>query len=194
MRSFDVLAVGASTGGPAALPVLLAPLAGKLTVPIVITQHIGLGFAASLAQSLTQQCNIAAHEAQDGAILQPGEVYLGPGGRHFTIRAERGALVARLDDGPPQCFCKPSVDVMLGSLADMPALRTLVVILTGMGQVGMAGSRRIKDQGGCILAQDQETSVVWGMPGAVAGAGLCDAVAPLPSLASAVLRKLGSPA
>ena len=191
---FQMLAVGASTGGPDALAGLLQPLAGRLPVPVVVTQHIGTGFSMALAQSLSQRCGLPVHEAFDGQWLQSGHIYLAPADRHLLVRPQQGQWLARLDDGPPECFCKPSVDTMLRSLAASGGPRTLVVILTGMGQDGLAGARLICQKGGRILAQDQASSVVWGMPGAVAGAGLCDAVLSPPALAQKVLRMLGASA
>ena len=187
---FDVLAIGSSTGGPEALHVLLAALAGRLTLPVVITQHIGRGFTASLAQSLANCSKQPCAEARDGELLLPGRIYLAPGGHHLSFRRHPQGVICQLDDGPPECFCKPSVDVMLRSLSGIPSLRTLAVILTGMGQDGLNGSACIKAKGGTVLAQDEATSVVWGMPGAVAKAALCDAIVPLHGMGETISRLL----
>ena len=187
---YDVLAIGSSTGGPQALHVFLAAIATRLTLPVVITQHISQGFTASLARSLQETCKIEVHEAHDGQALSAGEVYLAPAGKHLRIERQGPTLLCRLDDGPPECFCKPSVDVMLRSLAEITALHTLVVILTGMGQDGLLGATHIKACGGSIFAQDEASSVVWGMPGAVAKADLCTAVLPLHQLGDAVIDVL----
>ena len=187
---FDVLAIGASTGGPEALTTLLGALAAQVRVPIVITQHMSAGFTAPLAQSLAQMCKLPIHEVQAERALLPGQAYLAAAGTHLHIQSFNGQLVAFPGDGPPECFCKPSVDVMLRSLAKLPSIHTLVVILTGMGQDGLIGSTLVKSHGGSILAQDEASSVIWGMPGAVAKAGLCDSVLPLHALAGAVMQKL----
>lgn len=187
----DILAIGASTGGPEALQVLLASLGNRLHLPIVITQHLGHAFTRSLAATLERVSRIPCHEAEDGMYLLPGHAYLAPGGRHLCIRQTQALLTCALDDGPAECFCKPSVDVMLRSLSGLPAVRTLVVILTGMGQDGLVGTGLIKAGGGWVLAQDEKSSVVWGMPGAVAKANLCEAILPLDELGSAVLRMAG---
>jgi len=187
---FDVLAIGASTGGPEALAVLLGSLAAHVNVPIVITQHMSVGFTAPLARSLSQVCQLPIHEVQAEQVLLPGQAYLAAAGRHLKIQSLNGRLIACPDDGPPECYCKPSVDVMLRSLADLPAVQALVLILTGMGQDGLVGSSLVKSRGGSILAQDEASSVVWGMPGAVAKAGLCDGILPLHALAGAVAQKL----
>ena len=197
MREFahhrwDVLAIGASTGGPTALTELLQSMAGQIEVPIVITQHMGLGFTASLAQSMSEKSGIFTREVQDGEMLQAGRAYLAPGGQHFQIERTGGQLIGRLNDGPPECFCKPSVDVMFRSLAEIRGLHVLAVVLTGMGQDGLMGARLIKSKGGVILAQDEASSVVWGMPGAVAKAGLCESVLALDAMGGEILKRLRS--
>ena len=192
VAAFQMLAIGSSTGGPDALACLLQPLSGRLSVPVVVTQHIGTGFSGALAQSLSQRCQLPVHEAADGQMLQAGHVYLAPADRHLHVRTQQGQWLIRLDDGPPENFCKPSVDAMLRSLSTISGLRTLVVILTGMGQDGLKGAGLLHRQGNAILAQDQNSSVVWGMPGAVAEAGLCTAVLSPPGLANKVLHMLGT--
>ena len=187
---FDVLAIGASTGGPDALTAVLQAIAHPIHVPIVITQHMGIGFTASLAQSIAKNTKLNACEVQDGDILHPNCVYLAPGGRHFEIELAGGLLIGRLSDGPAECFCKPSVDVMFRSLAKISGVRTLALVLTGMGQDGLVGAQLIKSKGGVILAQDEASSIVWGMPGAVAKAGLCEAVLPLQSIGESILKLL----
>ena len=191
----DVLAVGASTGGPQALQVLfggLARAARPLTFPILVTQHMGEGFVAALAHSLQENTGIPTVEAEHGMLLLPGHAYLAPGGRHLRMARQGQHAVCRLDDGPPENFCKPSVDVMLRSLSQLVPLRVLVVMLTGMGQDGLLGCQGLHASGSVILAQDKASSVVWGMPGAVAQAGICSAVLPLAQLASQVLKLAGN--
>ncbi len=187
---FELLAIGASTGGPQALALLLAGLRGRLTLPVLITQHLGAGFTAALARSLSDSGALPTVEATDGLPLLPGRAHLAPAGRHLRVERQGRQGICRLDDGPPEQFCKPAVDVMLRSLAQAPAWRTLVVMLSGMGQDGLQGCRELARCGGVVLAQDQASSVVWGMPGAVAKAGLCRAVLPLQQLPAAVLELL----
>ncbi len=194
-RGFDVLAIGSSTGGPQALQLLFAGLAGAglpLAFPIVVTQHMTAGFVGALAQSLQDNSGIPSHEAADGLVLQPGHAYLAAGGRHLRLETQGLQLVCRLDDGPPENYCKPAVDVMLRSLAQKVSLRTLVVILTGMGQDGLLGCRQLHAGGSTILAQDQASSVVWGMPGAVAQAGICHAVLAPEQIALRVRESAGA--
>ncbi len=129
-------------------------------------------------------------EARDGEKLEPGRIYLAPGDRHLLIEGSRAVMHARLSTDPPENFCRPSVDPMLRSASAACDGRVLVAMLTGMGQDGLAGTRAIIQAGGAAVAQDEATSVVWGMPGAVAQAGLCQAVLPLPRLAPKLLELL----
>ncbi len=195
-RRFDVLAIGASTGGPQALQIFFAELVRlgqPITFPLLVTQHMAVGFIPALAHSLQTNTAIPTFEAEDGMLLLPGHAYLAPGGRHLRMEQQGLHAVCRLDDGPAENFCKPSVDVMLRSLTQTASLRTLVVMLTGMGQDGLLGCQRLHAGGSFILAQDRASSVVWGMPGAVAQAGICRAVLSLEQLASHVLDLAGTP-
>jgi two-component system, chemotaxis family, protein-glutamate methylesterase/glutaminase len=188
-----LLAVGSSTGGPQALFTLVQGLGKTLNVPVVMTQHMPATFTAILADHISKLGGLPCAEAKDGEILAPGRMYLAPGDRHLLIHAARNGLQARLSSDPPENFCRPSVDPMLRSAAAACGGRVLVAVLTGMGQDGLAGTRRVIDAGGCAVAQDQATSVVWGMPGAVAQAGLCHAVLPLPRIAPKLLGLLRMP-
>jgi two-component system chemotaxis response regulator CheB len=125
-------------------------------------------------------------EARDGMRLEPGRIVLAPGNRHLLVEADGGGLRVRLGDGPPENFCRPSVDPMLRSAAAACGGRVLVVMLTGMGHDGRDGTAALIAAGGAALAQDEATSVVWGMPGAIAAAGLCDDVLPLEAIAPRV--------
>jgi two-component system chemotaxis response regulator CheB len=189
-----LLAVGASTGGPQALFALFGALPKTFPLPIVLTQHMPKTFTAILADHITRLGGIACAEAQDGDALRPGLALLAPGDRHLLIEARGEALVARLSDAPAENFCRPAVDPMLRSASAATAGRTLAVILTGMGQDGLAGSRVLVAAGGQVLAQDEATSVVWGMPGAVAQAGLARAVLPVAGLALRIVEAAGGPA
>jgi two-component system, chemotaxis family, protein-glutamate methylesterase/glutaminase len=172
----EILAIGSSTGGPPALFQVLKELSPPPRIPILIVQHMPPTFTGILAAHISRQSGIAAAEAADGAALEPGRIYVAPGNFHMTIDAAR---VIRLNQGPPENYCRPSVNPTLRSLATVYGGRVLATILTGMGYDGLEGCRAVVEAGGAVIAQDKATSVVWGMPGAVATAGLCSAVLPL---------------
>ena len=174
-----VLCFGSSTGGPQALLAVFAKLPPNLPVPVLVTQHMPPTFTAILAKRLGQTANRPAHEAVDGQKIVANEIYLAPGGRHMAVERRGTDVVARLLDTPPENFCKPAVDPMLRSVARVWGGQVLMVMLTGMGQDGLAGSTQVVQSGGRVIAQDEASSVVWGMPGAVARAGLCEAILPL---------------
>ncbi len=186
-----ILLIGSSTGGPQALlevvPALKAAIAG---VPTVITQHMPPTFTGILAGHLAKATGAPCAEARDGEPLLAGSIHVAPGGLHLTIVEADGRAIARLDDGPPVNFCKPAVDPMFESAARVFGAATLGVVLTGMGQDGRDGARAIADRGGSVIAQDEATSVVWGMPGAAAKAGVCAAVLPLGDIAPIVARTI----
>jgi two-component system chemotaxis response regulator CheB len=187
----DVIAIGCSTGGPQALQTLFAGLrAGGLAQPILITQHMPAMFTTILADHLQKQSGRPCSEATDGTPLVPGQIVVARGDWHMRVES-RGAHahVVRCSQEPPENFCRPAVDPMLRSVAQVYGSRVLAVILTGMGSDGLDGGRAVVAAGGTLLAQDEATSVVWGMPGAVATAGLCTAVLPLGELAAAILKR-----
>lgn len=184
------IVIGASTGGPNALFKLLAALP-PLTVPLFITQHMPPMFTAILAQHFARYAGVAAAEAKDGERVEPGRIYVAPGALHMTVRGSAGQASIALDDGPPVNFCKPSVDPLMASVAAVYGAGVLGVMLTGMGSDGLEGARAIVAGGGAMIVQDQISSVVWGMPGAVAKAGLAEEVVPLDSLAACIARRLG---
>lgn len=185
-----LLAVGSSTGGPQALFAFVQGLGRSLPVPVVLTQHMPPSFTPILAEHLDKLGGLACREARDGEALVAGTIYLAPGDSHLLVEGTPGKLRARLSQGPPENFCRPSVDPMLRSATSACGGRVLVVMLTGMGHDGLAGTQLVIEKGGCAIAQDEATSVVWGMPGAIAQAGLCHAVLPLPNLASKALELL----
>jgi two-component system, chemotaxis family, protein-glutamate methylesterase/glutaminase len=185
-----LLAVGSSTGGPQALFTLVQGLGKTLNVPVVLTQHMPATFTPILAEHIAKLGGLPCAEAKDGEPLQAGRIYLAPGNYHLLVNGARGTLTARLSSDRPENFCRPSVDPMLRSAAAACDGRVLVAMLTGMGQDGLAGTRSVIDGGGSAVAQDEATSVVWGMPGAVAQAGLCHAVLPLPRIAPKLLDLL----
>jgi len=186
----DVIAIGSSTGGPQALFSVIKEMGGWLPQPVVITQHMPPAFTAILASHIEKQCLVKCTEAKDGDVLEPRHYYVAPGDFHMLIELVAGAPTVRLVKGPPENFCRPSVDPMLRSLVDVYGRRILVVILTGMGQDGMKGSEAVVRSGGAVVAQDEATSVVWGMPGAVAMAGLCSSVLPVGEIGNFVRQKV----
>lgn len=181
-----LLAVGSSTGGPQALFTLFGELTRRLTQPVVVTQHMPPLFTRSLAEHLARLGHRPCVEAEDGMPLLPDRVHVAPGDRHLLVEAVGDRLVARITTTPPVNSCRPSVDPMLRSAVAACQGRVLAVILTGMGRDGAAGARCVVEAGGAVLAQDENSSVVWGMPGAVAREGLCHAVLPLDRLAAKV--------
>jgi two-component system chemotaxis response regulator CheB len=178
-----VLGIGSSTGGPQALLRFLMPLKVGLDVPVFITQHMPPKFTEFLASHLAKETGLPCAEARDGEIAQKGSVYVAPGDHHMIVTRQGQNVVLHLNQGPKENYCRPSVDPMLKSLVATYGDRTLAVILTGMGSDGHRGCEDVVRAGGAVAAQDEATSVVWGMPGAVARAGLCSTVLPLEDLA-----------
>ena len=183
-----VIAIGSSTGGPQALSEVLKNLGSGVTQPIVITQHMPPTFTAILAEHMTRYTGRLAAEAKDGETLQNGHIYVAPGGTHMLFEAVGAHTVVRLNDGPPENSCKPAVDPMLRCLSEIYKKKLLTVILTGMGHDGLKGAKVAIAAGASLIAQDQASSVVWGMPGAVAQAGICNAVLPLSQIGHAIGR------
>ncbi len=182
-----ILAIGSSTGGPQALFAVLKDI-GTLDIPIVITQHMPATFTKILATHITQQTGLEAHEGEHGMSVEAGKVYVAPGGKHMLFDLNAGKLTIKIDDGPQENFCKPAVDPMMRSLIEHYNQRVLCVILTGMGHDGLQSARSLVEKKGRVIAQDEKTSVVWGMPGAVAQDGICSAVLPLTEIGAWVKR------
>lgn len=184
-----VLLIGSSTGGPQALMALVTELGPVIDrFPVLITQHMPPTFTTILAEHLARSSRKPAAEAVDGEPVKPGRIYLAPGGKHMRV-ARNGADVAiALDDGPAVNFCKPAVDPLFTSAIDIWHGNILSVILTGMGSDGMRGGKDIVAAGGSVIAQDEASSVVWGMPGAAANAGICAAILPLNQIGAKVNR------
>jgi two-component system chemotaxis response regulator CheB len=213
-----MLAIGSSTGGPQALFTLVQALGRSVGVPVILTQHMPATFTPILAEHITKLGGMPCAEAKDGEPLLTGRIYLAPGDKHLIIERDGGPRSepggnsrgsgpavskglpgnlmarARLSSEPPENFCRPSVDPMLRSATAVCDGRVLVAMLTGMGHDGLAGTRCVVEAGGAAVAQDEATSVVWGMPGAIAQAGLCHAVLPLPKIAPKLLEMLRGPA
>ncbi len=184
----QLLAVGSSTGGPQALFTLFQGLGRAVPIPVVVTQHMPATFTPILAEHITRLGLMPCTEARDGETLVAGRIYIAPGDRHLLIEGGRGSLRARITSDPPENFCRPAVDPMLRSAAAACDGRVLVAMLTGMGHDGLQGTRRVIEAGGCAVGQDEASSVVWGMPGAIAQAGLCHAVLPLAKISSKLLE------
>jgi two-component system chemotaxis response regulator CheB len=184
--------IGASTGGPQALNRCLAQLAGVIDhAPVLVVQHMPPTFTTILAEHLTRAVGRPAHEAIDGEEIRAGQIYVAPGGRHMRVARRDGNPTIALDDGPLINFCKPSVDPLFDSAAEVWGAKNLAIVLTGMGSDGTRGAATLTAAGGAVIAQDEETSVVWGMPGSVATAGLCSAVLPLDQIAPKVVQLFG---
>jgi two-component system, chemotaxis family, protein-glutamate methylesterase/glutaminase len=185
-----VLLIGSSTGGPQALNTLIAQIGSVIErAPVLVTQHMPPTFTAILAEHLARIGKCPVHEGQHGETIHAGTVYLAPGGKHMTIVRHDGKEPAiAIDDGPLINFCKPSVDPMFTTAASVWGPKALALMLTGMGHDGLAGAHKIVAAGGHVLAQDEATSVVWGMPGQVAHAGLCSAVLPLGEIGGKLTR------
>lgn len=187
-----VVGIGASTGGPAALREVLSKLPASFPLPIVVVQHMPASFTSSLAKSLNQVCALPVTEARGGEVITGGQVWIARGGSHMRVQRGTTAPFLQLTEDPPECSCRPSVDYLFRSLADTFARTTLAVMLTGMGEDGWLGSRAIYQAGGRVLAQDEASSVVFGMPRDPIEAGIAHAVA-LPRMTDAITTITGQP-
>jgi two-component system chemotaxis response regulator CheB len=181
------IAIASSTGGPSALLQLIPMLKDGPKQPIFITQHMPPRFTTSLAEHLSRVAGRPTAEAVDGEPVQDGRIYIAPGDWHMTVEGNSPSKI-HLIQTPPVNFCRPSADPMLHSLTTIYGSGLLCVVLTGMGADGLTGATELVAAGGCVIAQDQATSVVWGMPGAVANAGLCSAILPLDGIASYIRK------
>lgn len=186
------LTIAASTGGPDALSKVIAKLPANLPVPVLIVQHMPPVFTKMFAERLDRGSAVKVVEATDSVPVQPGVVYLAPGDYHLTVTARPGGVVTRLNQGPPENSCRPAADVLFRSVAEVYGATALAVVLTGMGQDGMRGADRLHQAGAEVIAQDQASSVVWGMPGAVVAAGLADTVLPLEEIGAFLTTRLAT--
>jgi two-component system chemotaxis response regulator CheB len=190
MQAPRALLIGSSTGGPQALMAVVTELGPVIDrFPVLITQHMPPTFTTILAEHLARSSHRPAHEAVDGEIVKAGQIYLAQGGRHMRVARHGADVVIVLDDGPPVNFCKPAVDPLFTSAIDVWQGGVLAVVLTGMGSDGTRGGKEIVAAGGSVIAQDEASSVVWGMPGSAAHAGLCAAVLPLDAIAPNIVRQ-----
>jgi Chemotaxis response regulator containing a CheY-like receiver domain and a methylesterase domain len=190
----ECLLIGASTGGPRAVERVLAGLGSAIKqVPILIVQHMPAMFTSVFAEHLKTQTGVHAREPLDGEPVRPGVVFVAPGGRHMGLSTDRGGPVIRLDDTAPVNFCRPAVDVLFRDAAAIYGGAALAVILTGMGSDGTHGARLVVNAGGSVFAQDESTSIVWGMPGSVVKAGLAQDILPLEAIGPALKNYITGP-
>ncbi|HEV7279037.1 MAG TPA: CheB methylesterase domain-containing protein [Pirellulaceae bacterium] len=185
----EIVAIGASTGGPNALAEVFAALPADLPVPIVVVQHMPPMFTQLLAERLDRSSKVPTVEARTGMVLTPGKATIAPGDFHLTVEMLQGRAVARVQQDPHENGCRPAVDPLLRSIARTYGPGCLAVVMTGMGHDGLKGCEAIRNAGGQTVVQDEATSVVWGMPGSVARAGLADRVVPLASIASEIVAR-----
>ncbi len=185
-----VLAVGCSTGGPEALVTVLRGLPLTFPLPILVVQHMPPVFTRLFAERLDRECALRVAEATAGCRVVPGTVLVAPGDFHLEVAADpQGGIVTRLQQSPPENYCRPAVDVLFRSVANTYKGGVLALVLTGMGSDGCLGAAEIRKANGEVLVQDSRTSVVWGMPGAIADRGLADEILPLGSIASALMTR-----
>jgi len=189
LRRVEVLVVGTSTGGPNALALLLAEFPADFPVPVLIVQHMPPLFTQSLAERLTSTSRIMVEEAAPGVVPRAGRAWLAPGDFHLLLRRNTDSVRLETNQDPPVNSCRPSADVLFRSAAEIYGPGVLAVVLTGMGRDGLEGCREVRKRGGQVLAQDPATSVVWGMPGFVAQAGLAQRVLPLEKVGAEILRR-----
>jgi two-component system chemotaxis response regulator CheB len=182
----QVLCIGCSTGGPEALTTVLKNLPAGGSLPIFVVQHMPPFFTTAFAAQLARDTGRPCREASNGEVAVPGTCYLAPGGYHMSVGFASARVILKLDQGPEENFCRPSVDVLFRSVAACFGSATLALVLTGMGKDGVLGAKAIVRRGGRVLVQDEASSVVWGMPGAVARAGLACAVLPLADIGGKV--------
>ncbi len=186
-----VLAIGVSTGGPNALSTIVPEFPADFPLPILIVQHMPPLFTRLLAERLQASTKLQVEEAADGARVTAGKILIAPGDYHMRLRNGSAQTVVALDQSPPENSCRPAVDVLFRSVAEVYGGAAMSAILTGMGQDGLRGIETLKAKGAYVIAQDEASSVVWGMPGAVVGAGLADRVAPLSGIVPEILREIG---
>jgi two-component system chemotaxis response regulator CheB len=184
------VAIGVSTGGPAALAKVVPQFPAAFPVPIFIVQHMPPLFTRLLAERLDTLTPLEVREGVDGEIATPGRIYVAPGDRHMRVFSSGLGPTITLDQGPPLNSCRPAVDALFNSLADVYGAGVVAAVLTGMGHDGMTGAERLAARGAYILAQDEDTSVVWGMPGSVVSAGVANQILPLDSVVPAILREV----
>lgn len=187
----QVLLVGSSTGGPDALATVLADLPADFPLPVLVVQHMPPVFTTMLAQRLDKICALTVREASDGDAVRVGEVLIAPGDFHLKVTGRAGGVRVRLDQSPPENFCRPAVDALFRSASEVYGGKAIATVLTGMGHDGLEGVKLLGALGAPVIVQDEATSVVWGMPGAIATAGLADEVLPLQQVSSRLVTAAG---
>ena len=183
--------IGVSTGGPTALGAILPKMPAGFPLPVLVVQHMPPLFTRLLAERLHSTCQMPVEEAGQGALVEGGKILIAPGDFHMKVAAYSGKVHVYLDQTPLQNSCRPAVDALFTSIGEVYGGAAIAVILTGMGQDGLRGTQILKAQGASVLAQDEASSVVWGMPGAVVNAGLADCVLPLEQVVPEILRRAG---
>ena len=184
-----LVAIASSTGGPKALQEFLPMLPGNLNAPVVLTQHMPKGFTKAMSERLDTLSKVTVHEAAQGQILEKGHVYIAPGNYHMTIKGTGSGRAISLNQDPPLASHRPAVDTMFDSVVQYGG-DIVSVILTGMGCDGAAGMKKIKRAGGYVIAESEETTVVYGMPKAVVEAGIADEVLPVGDIAEAIMKNV----
>ncbi len=187
----DAVGIGVSTGGPNSLNEVIPRFPANFRLPIFLVQHMPPVFTAQLAQRLDQKSKLKVVEAKDNMVVRGGTVYVAPGDYHMEVKRKDKSLIVALNQAPPENSCRPAVDPLFRSLAETYGGKVIATIMTGMGRDGVNGARILKQKGAIILAQDKETSVVWGMPKFVAEAGIADRIVPLGNIASTILELSG---
>ncbi len=186
----EIVTIGTSTGGPNALAEVFRQFPADFPVPIVVVQHMPPTFTALLAERLSAQSAVKFTEGREGEVLQAGHGYIAPGGKHMEVQRAGTKVILHLQEGPPENSCRPAVDVLFRSVAATYGAATLGIVLTGMGQDGLRGAELIRERRGQVLAQDEASSVVWGMPGCITQAGLADKVLPLDQVCAEIVRRV----
>ena len=194
-RRIEIVAIGTSTGGPNALAEVIPQFPADFPVPVVIVQHMPAAFTGLLSERLARNAKISVAEGKMGTVLAPGQAWIAPGDFHMTVAAAVTAASGKnwrlgLNQNPPEHSCRPAVDVLFRSVAAVGHSHVLGVVMTGMGADGVSGAKEIRDAGGEVIVQDEASSVVWGMPGAVCAAGQADGVYPLSQLAAEITRRV----
>jgi len=184
----EVVAIGVSTGGPTALGSILPELPAQFPLPVLVVQHMPPMFTRLLAERLQATCQLPVAEASQGERVMAGKIFIAPGDFHMKVTPKAGEVRVSLDQSPPQNSCRPAVDALFASVGEAYGGAAIAVILTGMGQDGLHGTQILKARGATVLAQDEASSVVWGMPGSAANAGICAAVLPLNQIAPKLVR------
>jgi two-component system chemotaxis response regulator CheB len=190
LRPVEVVVIGTSTGGPNALAELLSVFPADWRVPLLIVQHMPRDFTARLAERLDEKSRLRVREAADGELVSAAQAWVARGDYHLVVRPENNRVCLALHQGPPVNSCRPAVDVLFESVAGVYGAGVLAIVMTGMGQDGLHGCARVRAAGGQVLVQDEASSVVWSMPGAVARAGLADQILPLDKLGPEILRRV----